>query len=79
MCELQSNVLLSTIFTEMHEHNFKCCFLSSFPLASTFRPALGPTQPPVKWVPGVLSRGGKAQPGRDVDHSPQSRAEVKNE
>jgi hypothetical protein len=25
-----------------------------FPLASVFRPALGPTQFPVQWVPGVL-------------------------
>jgi hypothetical protein len=41
-----------------------------FPLASVSRPALGSTQPPVQWVPGVLSRGGKARPGRDVDHSP---------
>jgi hypothetical protein len=28
-----------------------------FPLASVFRPALGLTQPPVQWVPGVLSPG----------------------
>jgi hypothetical protein len=27
------------------------------PLASVSRPSLGPTQPTVQWVPGVLSRG----------------------
>jgi hypothetical protein len=30
-----------------------------FPLASVSRPALRPTQPPVQWVPGVLSPGVK--------------------
>ena len=37
------------------------------------RPPLGPTQPPIQWVPG-LSRGVK-RPGRGVDHPPSS-AEV---
>jgi hypothetical protein len=35
-----------------------------FPVASVSRPALGPTQPPVQWVPGVLSPGVKR--GRGV-------------
>jgi hypothetical protein len=33
----------------------------------------------VQWVPGVLSPGVKARPGRDADHSPPSSAEVENE
>ena len=37
------------------------------------RPALGPTQPPVQWVPG-LSWGGKEWPGRDTDPPPLSSA-----
>jgi hypothetical protein len=47
-----------------------------FHLSSVSGPALGPTQPPVQWVPGVLSPGVKARPGRDADHSPPSSAEV---
>jgi hypothetical protein len=34
------------------------------PVAPVSRPALGPTQPPVQWVPGVLSPGVKR--GRGV-------------
>jgi hypothetical protein len=37
---------------------------TTFPLASVSIPALGPTQPPVQWVPWVLSSGLK--PGRGV-------------
>jgi len=38
------------------------------------RPALRPTQPPVKWVP--VFPGGKVLPGRDADPTPPSSAEV---
>ena len=38
------------------------------------RPTLGPTQPPVKWVPGFP--GGKVRSGRAAGHSPPSSAAV---
>jgi len=41
------------------------------------RTALGPTQPPVLWIPGALSLGVK-QLGREADHSSLSSAKVKN-
>jgi hypothetical protein len=37
---------------------------------------VGPTQPPIQWVPGTLSLGVKRS-GRKADHSPPSSAEVK--
>jgi hypothetical protein len=43
----------------------------------SFLAALGPTQPPIQWVPGALSLGVK-RPGREADHSLPSSAEVKN-
>jgi hypothetical protein len=50
---------------------------SSFAFPSTLsRPALGPTQPPVQWVPGALSPGVKWL-GYEADHSLPSSAEVK--
>jgi hypothetical protein len=41
------------------------------------RTALGPTQPPMQWVPGALSLEVK-RPGREADYSPPSSAEVKS-
>jgi hypothetical protein len=40
------------------------------------RPALGPTQSPIKWVGGAPSPGVK-RPGREADHSPPTSAKVK--
>jgi hypothetical protein len=44
---------------------------------TAYRPALGPTQPPMQWVLGALSLGLK-RPGRGADHSAPCSAEVKN-
>ena len=41
------------------------------------RPALGPTQPPVLWVPGLSLD--KERPGREADPSPPSSAVVMKE
>jgi hypothetical protein len=51
--------------------------LGIFLFTTASRTALGPTQPPIQWVPGGLSLGVK-RPGREADHSPPSSAEVKN-
>jgi hypothetical protein len=53
-----------------------CVFISIFIFTTAFRTALGPTQPPIQWVPDALSVGLK-RPGREADHSPPSTAEVK--
>jgi hypothetical protein len=44
--------------------------------STSFRPAMGPTQPPSQWVPGALSPRVKRQ-GREADHSPPASAEDK--
>jgi hypothetical protein len=51
--------------------------LGIFLFTTASRPALEPTQPPIQWVSGALSLGEK-WPGREADHSPPFRAEVKN-
>jgi hypothetical protein len=48
----------------------------NFLFTTVSRTAVGPTQPPIQWVPGVLSLEVK-WPGREADHSPPSSAEIK--
>jgi hypothetical protein len=42
--------------------------VKNFPISTSPRPILGPTQPPILWVPGALSPGIK-RPGLEADHS----------
>jgi hypothetical protein len=49
--------------------------LGIFLFITASRTALGPTQPPIQWVPGALSLRVK-RPGREADHSPPSSTEV---
>jgi hypothetical protein len=51
--------------------------LEIFLFTTAFRPALGPTQPPIQSVTGTVSLGVK-RAEREDDHSPLSSAEVKN-
>jgi hypothetical protein len=51
--------------------------LGIFLFTTASRPALGLTQSPIEWVPGVVSLGVKRS-GREADYSPPSSAEVKN-
>jgi hypothetical protein len=50
--------------------------LGIFLFTTASRTVLGPTQPPIQWVPESLSLGVK-RPGREADYSPPSSAEVK--
>jgi hypothetical protein len=50
--------------------------VKNFLFSTSSRPALGPTQPPIQWVPGALSPGVK-QLWREADHSPPASTKVK--
>jgi hypothetical protein len=43
--------------------------LGIFLFTTASRRVLGPTQPPIPWIPGALFLGVK-RPGREADHSP---------
>jgi hypothetical protein len=51
--------------------------LKIFLSTTASKSALGPTQPPIQWVPAAFSLGVK-RPGREADHSPPSNTEVIN-
>jgi hypothetical protein len=50
--------------------------LGIFLFTTASRPVLGPTQPPIQWVPAALSLG-LNRPGRESDHSATSSGVVK--
>jgi hypothetical protein len=58
-------------------HRMRNWALLIFLFTTASRTALGPTQPPIQWVPGALSLGIE-RAGREADHSPPSSADVKN-
>jgi hypothetical protein len=50
--------------------------IKNFLFSTSSRPGLGPTQPPIQWVPGALSPGVKP-PGHEANHSPTASVEDK--
>jgi hypothetical protein len=50
--------------------------LEIFLFTTASRPVMGPTEPPIQWVPGALSLGVKRSE-REAEHSRPSSAEVK--
>jgi hypothetical protein len=50
--------------------------VKNFLFSMSFRPDLGPTQPPIQWVLGALSLGVEWQ-GHEADHSPPTSVKVK--
>jgi hypothetical protein len=48
-----------------------------FLFSIAFTPVLGPTQPPIQWVPGAIYPG-LERLGREAENSPSSSAEVKS-
>jgi hypothetical protein len=75
--EVRKNIHM-TFLPEIKSHGIiQTATLGIFLLTPASRPALGPSQPPIQWVPGIFSLVIK-RPGGEADRSPPSSAEVKN-
>jgi hypothetical protein len=72
-----NQIVISTTWTGITQWYSARQGLGIFLFTTVPRPALGPTQPPIQWVPGALSLGVK-RPEREADHSPPSSVEAKN-
>jgi hypothetical protein len=69
--------ILIEFFVFMISNIWEMYMVKNFLFSTSSRPVLGPTQPPIQWVPWAISPGVK-RPGREADHSPPTGAEVKN-
>jgi hypothetical protein len=56
----------------------RCKTFSSSAASKPVRPALGPTPPPIQWLPVTLFTGIK-RPGQQADHSSTSSVKVKKD
>jgi hypothetical protein len=60
--ELLVSVILVCLYKVIY---FNVLFAKKCKISTVSRTALGPTQPPIEWIPGALSLGVK-RPGRSV-------------
>jgi hypothetical protein len=72
---LKSTRALSEILMRGGHFLWVYSLLGIFLFTAVSRMALGPTQPPIQWVPGVLSLAVK-RPGREDNHILPSSAKV---
>jgi hypothetical protein len=73
-------LIMTTYFEHailIHDNNFQYLETGRTSKDSMSRSALGPTQPPIQWVPGALSQEVK-QPGHEADHTLPSSTKVNN-